>query len=73
MQPVSAGVNFCGYRIWPTHKLLRRRSVADAKRKIARYTRAGDTESLTKFLASWKGHAQWANSYNLLTRLGVAA
>lgn len=71
VQPASRGVNFCGYRIWPTHKLLRRRSVVAAKRKIAKYTKASDREKLGKFLAAWRGHAQWANAHNLLTRLGV--
>lgn len=73
VQPASMGANFCGYRIWPTHKLLRRRSVAMAKRKIARYRKCGDAESLKRFLASWCGHARWANTYNLLNRLGVTA
>ena len=67
------GANFCGYRIWPSHKLLRRRSVAAAKRKIARYRRTGDDRALGHFIASWRGHAQWANTHNLLNRLGVAA
>ena len=56
-----------------TPKLLRRRSVAAAKRKIARYRRTGDDQALDRFVASWRGHAQWANTYNLLNRLGVAA
>lgn len=70
--PVTRGLDWLGYRIWPTHKLLRRRSVIAAKRKIFRYRRAGDALSLTRFVASWRGHAQWANSFNLLNRLGVA-
>lgn len=73
VQPASMGANFCGYRIWPSHKLLRRRSVAAAKRKIARYRRTGDDRALGHFVASWRGHAQWANTRNLLNRLGVAA
>lgn len=72
IQPVERGVNFLGYRIFPTHKLLRRQSVISAKRKITRYTENGNTESLDRFVASWRGHARWANSYNLLNKLGVA-
>lgn len=71
IQPVERGVNFLGYRIFPTHKLLRRQSVISAKRKIKRYIEKGNTESLDRFVASWRGHARWANSYNLLTKLGV--
>ncbi len=71
VQPVSRGVNFLGYRIWPSHKLLRKDSVQRARRKIAGYHAAGDTDRLGKFLASWTGHAGWADTRNLLRSLGV--
>ncbi len=70
--PITRGINFLGYRIWPTHKLLRPASVARAKKKIARYKKHGCREQLTRFLASWRGHAKWANTHNLLNRLEVA-
>lgn len=53
-------------------ELLRRRSVIAAKRKIARYRLIDDEGALARFVASWCGHAKWANSFNLLNRLGVA-
>jgi hypothetical protein len=71
VQPASRGVNFLGYRIWPGHKLLRRDSVQRARRKIARFRATGDTERLERFLASWTGHASWADSHNLLKSLRV--
>jgi hypothetical protein len=71
IQPVSHGVNFLGYRIWPSHKLLRKDSVQRARRKIARFRAAGDADRLENFLASWTGHASWADSHNLLRSLGV--
>ncbi len=70
--PVSRGVNFLGYRIWPSHKLLRRDSVVRARRKIAAYRRAGDDERLRKFLAAWLGHARHADSRNLIGSLDLA-
>lgn len=70
--PWQAGVNFCGYRIWPTHKLLRKSSVIRAKRKLRRFDAAGDTEGRRKFLAAWLGHAQWADTHHLKRHLGVA-
>ena len=73
---VTRGVNFLGYRIWPTHKLLRKSSVIRAKRKIKRYVESGNTDALDKFLASWSGHARWADTHNLATymekRYGIA-
>ena len=67
--PRKHGVNFLGYRIWPRHKLLRKQSVTAAKRKIAHYTKHGNTEALTKFTASWRGHAAHADTCNLFNHL----
>lgn len=66
---VSRGINFLGYRIWPTHKLLRKDSVVRAKRKIKGYIGRGETDALDKFLSSWVGHAGWADTHNLITYL----
>ncbi len=63
---ISHGVNFLGYRIWPSHKLLRRDSVQRAKRKIKAMQARGDTQSLEKFWSAWYGHASWADTRNLL-------
>jgi retron-type reverse transcriptase len=67
------GVNFCGYRIWPTHKLLRKSSVTRARRKLREFAASGDTDARSKFLAAWLGHAGWADSHNLVKKLGVSA
>ena len=68
---VAKGVNFLGYRIWSTHKLMRRQSVTTAKRKIKRYTKKNNKAELRRFLASWHGHAKWADSKNLLKSLDI--
>lgn len=34
--PWQRGVDFCGYRIWPTHKLPRKRTVKRARKRIAK-------------------------------------
>lgn len=65
VSPTSKGVDFLGYRIWKTHKLLRKDSVIRAKRKIARYLNNQDQQKLDKFLASWSGHAKWADTHHL--------
>jgi hypothetical protein len=76
LSPVRRGVNFLGYRIWSTHKLLRKDSVLRAKRKVAKFVHHQDTESLNRFVASWRGHAQWADAHNLTQwmekRYGIA-
>jgi len=69
--PAHRGVNFLGYRIWPTHKLLRRDSVIRARRKIAAYRAGGDHARLEKFVASWLGHARFADAANLIRSLDI--
>lgn len=54
-------LNYLGYRIFKTHKLIRKDSIRRAKRKTKTLSR----EKLEKFLKSWKGHLQWANTFNL--------
>lgn len=68
-QSTKKGINFLGYRIWNTHKLIRKDSAVRAKRKIAKYTKYQDNLALDRFVASWRGHAQWADSYNLFNWL----
>lgn len=70
--PASRGINFLGYRIWADHKLLRVDSVVRARRKIAAYRAAGDTDRLQRFLGAWLGHASHADTRNLIRALGVA-
>jgi hypothetical protein len=64
---IQDGINFLGYRIFTGYKLLRKSSVITAKRKVRNCIEHGDDASLRKFLASWSGHAGWADSYNLMT------
>lgn len=76
ISPVSRGINFLGYRIWPRHKLLRKNSVVRAKRKIAHYIEHDDNDGLLKFIASWRGHAAHADACHLFnhleTRYGIS-
>ncbi len=67
--PASRGINFLGYRIWPTHKLLRRQSVKSARRKLCRLRVGGDADALQAFVGAWRGHAEHADSYHLLQSL----
>ena len=62
------GVNFLGYRIWSTHKLLRKQSVIKAKKRMKAIT---DDEEMQRFLGAWLGHARWADVHNLLESMEV--
>lgn len=67
----ARGINFLGYRIWTTHKLLRKASVTRARRKLKAYRARGDMDRLRKFTAAWLGHARWADSANLIKNFGL--
>jgi len=72
--PASHGIDFLGYRIWRTHRLLRKRNVRDMKRKLKHFERryAEGQATRTQIYASiqsWIGHAKHANTYNLRRRI----
>lgn len=69
--PVEQGVNAIGYKIRPTHMLLRNESKKRLKRKIRampRLIREGRITILKaeQMLNSWKGHAEHANADNFV-------
>lgn len=72
-------LDFLGYRIWPTHRRLRKDSVNRMKRKMrrmqARYHRGEMTwDEIDAVIVSWVGHARHADTWNLRTKvLGGAA
>lgn len=45
------------------------RKTSNGKRKVANFIKHGEDEGLQKFLASWSGHAMWADANNLFTWL----
>jgi retron-type reverse transcriptase len=70
LEPVGKGLTFLGYRIFPDHKLLRKRN-----KKKFRHRLKNQRESLKKeeiefselkdSIDSWKGHAQHADTEEL--------
>jgi len=64
------GIDFLGYRIWPTHRLLRKRSV----KKIKRYLKYCEKNNIPfverrQIINAWLGHASYANTYNLRQKI----
>lgn len=51
------------------YPIAQRLGDARAKRKVANFIKHGEDEGLQKFLASWSGHAMWADANNLFTWL----
>jgi RNA-directed DNA polymerase len=68
--PCSFGANFCGYRIWTTHRLVRNRSKKNIKKKIVIWNKLYQDKKLDRkdfvlSFNSWLGHIKHSNSYNL--------
>lgn len=64
LKPLSAGCDFLGYVIYPTHRVVRRRVIGHARQAI----RAARGEALRSVWASYRGHFRHANSRRLLER-----
>jgi len=74
VRPVGAGLTFLGYRIWPTHRLLRKSNVKALRRRVRWMQRAYadwrmDWPQIKLRLDSWMGHAAHTDSKLLLRRL----
>lgn len=72
--PLEQGVNAIGYKIYPTHRLLRNDSKKKIKRKIKAMPHLIKEGKLTiekaeQILNSWLGHAKHGNSYNFIKKL----
>lgn len=72
--PIEQGVNAYGFKIYKTHRLLRNDSKKKIKRKTKKMRRLiaeglMTVEKAEQILNSWKGHAEYGNSYNFIQRL----
>lgn len=72
--PYKLGVNFCGYRIFVTHRLLRTNSKSKIKRKIKDWNKLYnikklDLKNAMQSLNSWLGHSSHCNSYKLQNKM----
>lgn len=72
--PSALGVNFCGYRIWSTHRLVRTRCKQKIKKKIKNWDKLNkegklDRKHIVLSFNSWLGHVKHANSYNLVKKI----
>lgn len=68
--PSAMGVDFCGYRIFHTHKLVRNRSKKRMRKRIKEWNNLYkknqlDMKIVETSLNSWKAHIKHTNSYNL--------
>ena len=68
--PTSGGTSFLGYRLFPTHRLLRRDNAQRFRRRLqdmqAQYRRGAlDFNQVDASLQSWLAHARHADTFGL--------
>jgi RNA-directed DNA polymerase len=68
--PINQGVNFVGYRIWPTHRLLRKSSIKRIKRGLKKLQKDFNEgkiplEKVEATINSWLGHCKHADSFRI--------
>lgn len=68
--PISRGVNFLGYRLWPYHRLLRQRSIVKMRRDLRNLQRRFECGDVTLTdvnirVMSWLAHTSHANAYGI--------
>ena len=72
--PYKMGVNFCGYRIFTTHRLLRTNSKKKIKNNVKKWNKKYvkgtlDITYAMQSLNSWIGHSSHCNSYKLKQKI----
>lgn len=72
--PSKMGADFCGYRIFTTHRLLRKSSKTKIKNQVKKWNKLYSSNKLdvTKTIQSinsWIGHSMHCNSYHLQQKI----
>lgn len=67
-------VDFLGYRIWPTHRLMRKANVKRTRRKLKKFVRLYRDGRMTMgeirpSVMSWLGHAKHGDTWRLRTKM----
>jgi retron-type reverse transcriptase len=74
IRPVSAGLTFVGYRIWPTHRLLKKANIRGFRRRVAWMKRAYAAsvigwKDVKSRLDSWLGYCKHADARRVIRKL----
>ncbi|NLW85681.1 MAG: RNA-dependent DNA polymerase [Planctomycetes bacterium] len=74
IQPSGLGATFVGFRLWSSHRLVRKANVRQFRRRV-RWMRRAYANGIIQWtdikprLASWIGHARQADSERLIRRI----
>jgi RNA-directed DNA polymerase len=75
LKPLSAGCDFLGYVIYPSHRTVRRRVVGHLRQKLKSWPMRSDSRpaapaKLRSVIASYAGHFKHASSFKVRQRIG---
>lgn len=67
IMPIKTGVQLVGFRVFPTHKLLKKSNLRRLKIRIRRFkeTKNIKHKHLQASISGWEGYAKMANTFNL--------
>lgn len=74
IRPISLGIEFVGYKLWPTHVKLRKSTALKMKRRMKQVKRQYEEgeialHKVSSTVASYHGVLKHCNSYNLTNKL----
>lgn len=64
-QPVTEGIPFLGFTVFPTHRRLKRRKGIAFQRKLKRLVSNGDQEAVRASVQGWINHARYGDTFGL--------
>ncbi|MFG6320020.1 MAG: reverse transcriptase/maturase family protein [Clostridia bacterium] len=72
--PAKMGINFCGYRIFTTHRLLRNSSKTKIKNNVKKWNKSYEKNNLNikhalLSINAWIGHSSHCNSYKFQQKI----
>ena len=72
--PNKLGVDFCGYRIFETHRIIRKRIKKTIRSKLLKWNELAENKKLNikkmdNSINSYFGHIQHSNSYKLKQKI----
>lgn len=64
-RPVTDGIGFLGFVIYPTHRLLKRRKGMAYQHKLGRLVKTGAAEKVKASIQGWINHTRYADTWGL--------
>ena len=67
--PVAAGIPFLGFRIYPAHRLLKRKKGIAYRRRLHHLLKTADARKIFTSIQAWKAHIAHGDTFGLARAL----